>query len=60
MSRRRAVLIQADLARVIRAAKQTGAPEVELQVGGETKIIVRLASSTGRDAALEADDEIVL
>jgi hypothetical protein len=60
MSRRPADFTQADVARTLRAAKQAGATEVEVQVGKETKIIVRLAPSTGQDGALEPDGDIVL
>ena len=57
MSRRPATITQADIARAIRAAKQAGAAEIEVRVGKEARIIVRLASST---ATLEPDGEIVL
>jgi 2-iminoacetate synthase ThiH len=45
MSRRAATLTQAEIARTIRAAKQTGAREVEVRVGKDTRIIVRLESA---------------
>ena len=57
MPRRPATITQADVARAIRAAKQAGAAEVEVRDG---KIIIRLAPSTGADAALEESGEIVL
>jgi hypothetical protein len=61
MSRRPADFTQADVARALRAAKQVGAAEVEVRVGKETKIIVRLAPSTGQDAPLEPEGgDIVL
>jgi hypothetical protein len=41
MSRRPAVITQADVRRVIRAAKQEGATAVEVEPGG--KIVIRLA-----------------
>jgi hypothetical protein len=59
MSRRPAAITQADLARAIRAAKQTGAAEVEVRISGDTKIIIRL-SSTGEDVPLKSAAEIVL
>jgi hypothetical protein len=59
MGRRPATIIQADLARAIRAAKQTGAAEVEVRVGDDTKIIIRL-SSTGEDTPLKSAAEIIL
>ena len=49
MARRPASLTQADIARVIRAAKQTGAVEVEVRVEGGSRIVIRLVPSTGGD-----------
>lgn len=60
MSRRPATVLQSDVARVIRAAKQAGATEVEVRVSGETTCTVRFASSTGEKTALEPAEEIVL
>jgi hypothetical protein len=59
MPRRAAAITQADVARVIRAAKQAGASEVVVQVGDKSKIIIRLLS-TGSESALEESGEIVL
>lgn len=59
MPRRRAQIIQADVARIIRAAKQAGASEVVVKVG-EQLVIVKLGQSTGTAKALEQDEEIVL
>jgi hypothetical protein len=59
MSRRPASITQADIARAIRAAKQAGAAEVEVRVGGAI-ILVRLAPSTGGKTPLEPIGEIVL
>jgi hypothetical protein len=59
MSRRPAHITQADIARAIRAAKQAGAAEIEVRVGEQSKIIIRL-SSTGAEPALEESAEIVL
>lgn len=50
MSRRPATFTQADVARVIRAAKQAGASVVEVRVG-ETTAVVHLST-----APVEADD----
>lgn len=59
MPRRPAIITQADVARAIRAAKQAGAAEVEVQPDG--KILVRmLPTSTAGKAAIAADHEIVL
>jgi hypothetical protein len=60
MSRRPANITQADIARAIRAAKQAGAAEVEVRVGDQAKIIIRINQSTGDNVALEASREIVL
>lgn len=59
MSRRPATILQADVARVIRAAKQAGADRVEVKVG-DGRIIIRLKPSTGAETPLEESGEIVL
>jgi hypothetical protein len=59
MPRRPATLTQADVARVIRAAKQAGAAEVEVRVG-DAAIVIRIAESTEAPAALEGEREVVL
>jgi hypothetical protein len=59
MPRRPAQITQADVARIIRAAKQAGASEVVVPVG-ESNIVVRLWPSTGAAKPLEPDGEIVL
>lgn len=60
MSRRPANVLQSDIARSIRAAKQCGAAEVEVRAGASV-IIIRLEPSTaGIAPALEPDKEIVL
>jgi len=45
MPRRPASITQADVARIIRAARQAGAAEVELRVGDQV-VIVRLQPSS--------------
>jgi hypothetical protein len=60
MPRRHASITQADLARALRAAKQAGAAEVEVCVGGASKIVFRLALSTGEEKPLEPIGEIIL
>jgi 2-C-methyl-D-erythritol 4-phosphate cytidylyltransferase len=57
MPRRPAAITQADVARVIRAAKQAGAAEVVVKVGDQS-VVVKL--STTCDKALETSGEIVL
>jgi hypothetical protein len=59
MPRRPAQITQADVARVIRAAKQAGASEVVVKVGDES-LIVRLTPSTGVEVPLAPAEEIVL
>lgn len=60
MSRRPATILQADVARAIRAAKQAGAAEVEVRVGKGAAILIRLNSSTEPSAANDLETEIVL
>jgi hypothetical protein len=59
VSRRPAAITQADIARVIRAAKQAGATEVIVPVG-EQSVIVRLTPSTDADKVLATPEEIIL
>jgi hypothetical protein len=61
MPRRPAQITQADIARVIRAAKQEGAREVEVRVG-EASFLIRLDASSPLPTtdALAYSDEIVL
>jgi hypothetical protein len=49
-----------DVARIIRAAKKTGAAEVEVRIGEQLSIVIRLNSPTGVDQPLEPAGEIVL
>jgi hypothetical protein len=58
MSRRPAAITQADVARVIRAAKQTGAVAVEVRIGAQSSIVIRL--STEDEKRLEPIQEIIL
>jgi hypothetical protein len=60
MPRRPATITQADVARVIRAAKQAGAAEVEVLVVGQSKILVRINPSTSPALPLEDTEEVVL
>jgi len=59
MPRRAAQVTQADIARVIRAAKQAGATEVVVKIG-EQSLIVRLTASEAQQKGLEPEGEIVL
>ena len=59
MPRRPAHITQADVARVIRAAKQEGVREIEVRVGA-TSIVMRISPSTDTDEALDQGKEIVL
>ena len=59
MSRTPAHVTQADIARAIRAAKQAGAAELEVRIGGSS-IVIRIEPSTGDDKTLEERSEVVL
>ena len=59
MPRRAAQITQAEVARIIRAAKQAGASEVVVKIGNQS-VIVRLGQSTAMEKPLERDEEIVL
>ena len=61
MPRTPASITQAEIARVIRAAKQAGAAEVEVRIGNRGAIIIRILPSTGTEVSgLEQSAEIVL
>ena len=60
MTRRRATITQADIARAIRAAKQAGAMQLEIRIGDQSSIVIRLNSSTGKETLLEPSGKIVL
>jgi hypothetical protein len=59
MSRRPAQITQAEVARIIRAAKQAGASEVVVKIG-EQSVIIKLAQSTAPEKPLEQEEKIVL
>lgn len=59
MPQRAARITQAEIARVIRAAKQEGAAEVEVRLGEQGSILIRL-SSTAVKETLEPSQEIIL
>jgi hypothetical protein len=59
MPRRAAQITQADVAWIIRAAKQAGAAEIEIKVGEQT-LLVRLTPSTAHESPLAPTAEIVL
>jgi hypothetical protein len=52
-------MTQAEVARIIRAAKRAGASEVVVKIG-EQSVIIRLGQSTASEKPLEQDEEIVL
>jgi hypothetical protein len=60
MSRRAAAVTQAEVARMIRAAKQAGAAQLEIRVGTATFVVRIAASSTGQETSLEPGGEIAL
>ena len=59
MPRRAAQITQAEVARIIRAAKQAGASEAVVKIGDQS-VIVRLGQSTALEKPLEQEEEIVL
>jgi hypothetical protein len=48
MPRRPAQITQAEVARIIRAAKQAGAPEVVVKIGNEVSVRIPLADKCGK------------
>ncbi len=58
-SRRRAAITQADIARIIRAAKQAGATEVEVRMAERSTILIRLQAPTP-DTPLATNSEVIL
>jgi DNA-binding XRE family transcriptional regulator len=59
MSRRAASITQAEIARAVRAAKQTGAAEVEVRIGAAS-MFIRISPSTALETALEKVEQIIL
>jgi len=59
MPRRAAQVTQADIARVIRAAKQAGVAEVVVQIGEQT-LTLRLAPAENPQKGLEPKGEVIL
>lgn len=59
MPRRAVTFTQADVRRIIAAAKQAGAAKVEIRVGNEA-VFVHLNESTESDKPVERAKEIVL
>jgi hypothetical protein len=57
MSRRAAQITQAEVTRIIRAAKQAGASEVVVKIGDKS-VIVRLSTPT--EKPIEPGDEVIL
>jgi hypothetical protein len=57
MSRRPATITQAEVARIIRAAKQAGASEVVVKIGDQS-VVVRLSTPT--EKPIEIDGEVIL
>jgi hypothetical protein len=59
LSGRPANITQADIARAIRAAKQTGAAEVEVRIG-TASVVIRIEPSTTPETALAKLEQISL
>jgi len=60
MSRRPATVTQADIRRIIRAAKQEGASKVEVQLGDASRIVISLQPSAEDEIPLAPTDQIKL
>jgi hypothetical protein len=58
MPRRPAQITQADVARVIRAAKQAGAAEIEIRIGEQASVVIRLCKTP--ETPLAPDNGIIL
>lgn len=59
MSRGPANITQADVGRVIRAAKKEGATEVEVRIGASV-VVIRLGTANTQASPLEQKGEVVL
>lgn len=57
MSPRPARLTQADLRRIIRAAKQEGAAEIEVRLGSDAAFLIKFSGLTNTN---EPEKEIIL
>jgi hypothetical protein len=60
VTRRPCTVTQADVARVIRAAKQAGASAVEVRIGNDSVITVRLTAASSSESSPEQSQDIVL
>lgn len=60
MARQPARITQKEVERTIRAAKRTGVAEIEVRIGEQASIIIRLISTGGPTEAIAANEEIVL
>ena len=60
MGRRHASITQADVARVIRAAQQTGAGAIEVRPDGTILILLNTTESNKLPAMCDEDRDIVL
>jgi hypothetical protein len=56
MPRRPANVLQADIARIIRAARQEHVDEVEIRLSGQASVIIRLDSKN----KIISEEEIIL
>jgi hypothetical protein len=60
MARQPARITQKEVERTIRAAKRTGVAEIEVRIGEQASIIIRLIPTGGLTEAIAANEEIVL
>jgi hypothetical protein len=64
MSRRAAIITQADVARAIRAAQQCGAGSVEIRPDGTIRVVIcpesTIQPTDGQEPSLEPEGKVVL
>ena len=60
MARQRARITQQEIARAIRAARRTGVAEIEVRLGDQASIVIRLAATARTAEAVAPNEEIVL
>jgi len=60
MGRQAARITQEEVTRAIRAAKRAGAAEIEVRVGDQASIVIRMVATGQPTEAIAANEEIVL
>jgi hypothetical protein len=59
MSKRPAAITQADVTRIVRGAQKAGAIHIEVCVGNQAKVIIRLPSSLASGETISQDDIVL-